>query len=57
MNFNSRLQPTQIGLSTSAIASCTLQLDYTYGVRNGSGVLDATKNNGNIESQHILRPV
>jgi RHS repeat-associated protein len=54
MNFNSRLQPTQIGLGTSASNSTTLQLDYTYGVRNGSGVLDTTKNNGNIESQRIL---
>jgi RHS repeat-associated protein len=50
--FNTRLQPTQIGLGTSATDSSLLRLDYTYGVRV-NGVLDTTKNNDNVESQTI----
>lgn len=50
--FNSRLQPVQIKLGTSALPASALQLDYAYGVRV-SGVLDATKNNGNVERQTI----
>ncbi len=53
--FNSRLQPTQIGLGTSATDSSKLQLDYTYGVFVG-GKLDATKNNGDVQSQRITLP-
>jgi len=44
-NFNSRLQPTQIGLGTSATNSSVLQLDYGYGT---------TSNNGNVVSQNIV---
>ena len=57
-NFNSRLQPTQIGLgttSTGATSTSVLGLNYTFGVKVG-GTLDATKNNGNIESQTIVVP-
>jgi RHS repeat-associated protein len=43
-NFNSRLQPTQIGLGTTSATSGTLQLDYGYGT---------TTNNGNVMSQLI----
>jgi RHS repeat-associated protein len=43
-NFNSRLQPTQIGLGTTSTTSGTLQLDYGYGT---------TTNNGNLMSQLI----
>jgi hypothetical protein len=46
-NFNNRLQPTQIGLGTSARDSSTLKLDYTYGTSN---------NNGNLQSQTITTP-
>lgn len=53
--YNSRLQPTQIGLGTSATNSTTLQLDYTYGVIV-NGALDITKNNGDVQSQHISLP-
>jgi RHS repeat-associated protein len=49
-NFNSRLQPTQIGLGINPASTSLLGLDYTYGLVVG-GTLDATKNNGNIESQ------
>ena len=44
-NFNSRLQPSQIGLGTSATNSSILQLDYGYGATNS--------NNGNVLSQTI----
>jgi RHS repeat-associated protein len=48
-SFNSRLQPTQIGLGTSATNSSTLQLDYAYGT-------DDAHNNGNVRSQTITVP-
>lgn len=54
-NFNSRLQVTQIGLGTSSSDSSKLKLDYTYGVLV-NGVLDATKNNGNMQSQTVTLP-
>jgi YD repeat-containing protein len=46
-NFNSRLQPTQIGLGTSSTNSSVLQLDYNYGT---------TANNGNLLTQTITVP-
>ena len=49
MNFNSRLQPVQIGLGTGAADSSTLRLDYTYGT-------DDSHNNGNIRTQTITVP-
>lgn len=53
--YNSRLQPTQIGLGTSGTDSSTLKLDYAYGVVV-SDTLDTTKNNGNVQSQTITVP-
>ena len=53
--FNSRLQPTQIGLGATSTSASVLGLDYTYGVRV-NGVLDSSKNNGNIEGQTITAP-
>ncbi|MBK8148037.1 MAG: hypothetical protein IPK58_07410 [Acidobacteria bacterium] len=50
--FNSRLQPTQIGLGKVQNTTDLLQLDYTYGVVE-SGTLNTAKNNGNIQSQTI----
>lgn len=50
--FNSRLQPTQIGLGASAVDSGKLRLDYTYG-EVVNGVLDSKRNNGNVQSQRI----
>ena len=44
-NFNSRLQPLQIGLGTSGTNSSILQLDYGYGATNS--------NNGNVLTQTI----
>lgn len=45
--FNSRLQPTQIGLGTSATNQGLLKLNYDYGT---------TDNNGNVKSQTITVP-
>jgi RHS repeat-associated protein len=45
--FNSRLQPTQIGLGTTTGTTGLLQLDYSYGT---------TQNNGNVQSQTITVP-
>jgi RHS repeat-associated protein len=45
--FNSRLQPTQIALGTSATNTSLLKLEYDYG---------NTDNNGNVKSQTITVP-
>ena len=45
--FNSRLQPTQIGLGASAASQNLLKLNYDYGT---------TDNNGNVKSQTITVP-
>jgi RHS repeat-associated protein len=45
--FNSRLQPTQIALGTSAFNTSLLKLEYDYG---------STDNNGNVKSQTITVP-
>lgn len=45
--FNSRLQPTEIGLGISSTDSSTLKLNYGYG---------STDNNGNVQSQTITLP-
>ncbi|MGH9827667.1 MAG: hypothetical protein ACREDR_30980, partial [Blastocatellia bacterium] len=50
--YNSRLQPTTIGLGTSSTDTSRFRLDYTYGVLAGQ-TLDTTKNNGNIQSETI----
>jgi len=47
-NFNSRLQPTQIGLGATSMTSGVLQLDYGYGA--------TASNNGNITTQQIIAP-
>jgi RHS repeat-associated protein len=47
MNFNLRLQPTQIGLGTASTNSSVLQLDYGYGT---------TTNNGNLQSHTMTMP-
>ncbi len=43
-SFNSRLQPTQIGLGSGATSQNLLKLNYDYG---------STSNNGNVQSQTI----
>ena len=45
--FNSRLQPTQIGLGSSATSQNLLKLNFDYGT---------TDNNGNVKSQTITVP-
>lgn len=55
MQFNSRLQPTQIALGTVQNATDKLKLNYSYGDWNGTSI-DATKNNGNIVQQVITVP-
>lgn len=54
-NFNSASQVTQIGVGNSSTDSSKLKLDYTYGVVVNNN-LDATKNNGNVQSQTITMP-
>jgi hypothetical protein len=44
-SFNSRLQPTQIGLGTTATDSSLLRLDYSYGTSD---------NNGNVQTQRLV---
>jgi RHS repeat-associated protein len=52
--FNSRLQPIQIGLGSSATNQDLLKLDYEYGVLNtGTGQVIAGTNNGNLAKQTI----
>jgi RHS repeat-associated protein len=51
-SFNSRLQPNQIGLGSSAVDSGVLKLDYSYGMLV-DGTLDPTKNSGNVQGQTI----
>ncbi len=46
-NYNSRLQPVEIGLGTSAADSSKLRLEYGFGTTN---------NNGNLRSQKITAP-
>ena len=53
--FNSRLQPTQIGLGTLSTNSTILQLDYSYGVLVND-VLDQTQNSGNVQGQTLTLP-
>lgn len=54
--FNSRLQPTQIGLgTTSENRTNLLKIDYEYG-KMVSGVLQANSNNGNLAKQTITVP-
>lgn len=45
--FNTRMQPTQVGLGTSASDSSRLRLDYTY---------EASDNNGDVRTQTITVP-
>lgn len=54
-SFNARLQPTHIGLGTSASNASKLSIRYAYGTVEG-GALNAAKNNGNVQSQTITVP-
>jgi RHS repeat-associated protein len=57
MSYNARLQPTQIGLGTSATDTSLWKTEYSYGELNTSnGTVDAAKNNGNIAKQVITAP-
>jgi RHS repeat-associated protein len=47
MQFNARLQPTQIALGVTPAGTSLLKLNYSYGT---------TQNNGNVESQTITVP-
>jgi hypothetical protein len=49
------LQRPPAGLGTTSGGSDLFKLQYKFGVRIG-GVLDETKNNGNMESQAITAP-
>ena len=54
-SFNSRLQPMETGLGSSAADSSLLKLEYSYGVVTGD-VLDHTRNSGNVQGQKITAP-
>jgi RHS repeat-associated protein len=56
-DYNSRLQPMRIGVGAAQDRNdaSKLQINYAYG-EVVNGVLDATKNNGNVESQMINIP-
>ncbi len=54
--FNSRLQPIQIGLGSSATDQGLLKLDYQYGTLNWDGTVLAGTNNGNVAKQTITVP-
>jgi len=49
-NFNSRLQPTQIGLGVNQTSTSVLGLDYTYSTSGGG---EGSDNNGNVRTQTI----
>lgn len=53
MQFDSRLQVTQIALGTSAGATDLFRANYDYGEIDASGNLHTDKNNGNIARQTI----
>jgi RHS repeat-associated protein len=57
VELNHSFQPVEISLGTSASQANRLKLNYSYGVRDASGNLDVSKNNGNVESQTITVPV
>ncbi len=48
--FNTRLQPTEVGLGNSTTDSSVLKLEYKYGLLVNN-VLDPTRNNGSVQSQ------
>ncbi len=50
VNFNSRLQPTQIGLGVNQTSSSVVGLDYTYSTTGGG---EGSDNNGNVRTQTI----
>lgn len=54
-SFNRRLQPTEIRLGTETNQTSALKLSYTYGMKV-NGTLEASKNNGDIESHTINVP-
>lgn len=52
--FNSRLQPVQIGLGTSAADTSIWRVNYDYGELNSANnTFNQTKNNGNVARQTI----
>jgi RHS repeat-associated protein len=53
--FNTRLQPTEIGLGISATDSGVWKLSYKYG-ELVNGVVQTVRNNGNVASQTISVP-
>lgn len=54
--YNDQLQVKEIALGTSGADSSFLKLEYDYGMLGDDGVLDRTKNNGNVQSQKITVP-
>jgi RHS repeat-associated protein len=54
--FNSRLQPTQIALGTSANNTGLWRVNYELGELQTNGSVDTSKNNGNVAKQTIVVP-
>lgn len=54
--FNSRLQPVQLGLGASVGNSGLWKVNYEYGELQTNGTVDAGKNNGNIAKQTLTVP-
>ena len=55
ISYNSRLQPTQIGLGTSRTDTSLWRVNYDYGIYNSAtNAFDQTKNNGNVARQSII---
>jgi RHS repeat-associated protein len=54
-NYNTRLQPTEVGLGNSSTDSSILKLEYKYGLLVNN-VLDPTRNNGSVQSQIMSFP-
>ena len=51
--FNSRLQVTELALGASASDAGVWKVNYDYGELDTSGIVDATKNTGNIAKQTL----
>lgn len=54
--FNSRLQPTEIGLGSSATDAGLWKVVYEYGEPQANGSINATKNAGDIARQTLTIP-
>jgi RHS repeat-associated protein len=54
--FNSRLQPTEITLGTTANSDNLWKINYEFGELQGNGAVNTAKNNGSVGKQTITVP-